>query len=148
MTPEILLGDLEARGVRLRVAGGTIEASGPGSLTAEDLAAVREHKAVIVAVLRDRALGVEWSRVGLHQLNRILEIAVPWSDIRLVIAPGCHIARELRTQDPNPGRVWCVCEVLDLLLTGVSPANARNIAEAQIIFGAHIEGIHSIEVKP
>jgi hypothetical protein len=30
--------------------------------------------------------------------------------------------------------VWCVCEVLDLLLTGVPPEDARKVAEARLLF--------------
>lgn len=67
----------------------------------------------------------------------MLEIAVPWSDVPLILAPGCRIARELRERDSRPGRVWCVCEALDLLLTGVTPQDARKVGEARLLFNGH-----------
>lgn len=68
-------------------------------------------------------------------------MAVPWSDLRLVIAPGCRIARELRATEPKPGRVWCVCEVIDLLLSGVKPDDAGEIADTRIAFDATMAGV-------
>lgn len=66
---------------------------------------------------------------------------MPWSDVRLVLAPGCRVARELRAQEAKPGRVWCTCEILDLLLSGVAPDDARKIAETRLTFDATLAGV-------
>jgi hypothetical protein len=75
----------------------------------------------------------------------VLELAVPWSDVRLLIAPGCRTARELRATDPRPGRVWCACEVLDLLFSGVAPEDARKITEERVTFDATLAGTTKAE---
>ena len=108
--------------------------------TAEERRRLQELKPEIIAYLS----GIDWSRVSLYQLDRILEVAVPWSDVNLVIAPGCRIARELRARDPKPGRVWCCCEIADLLLSGVRPEDARATAEAKILFGGAVAGVHVV----
>ena len=74
--------------------------------------------------------------MSLPALDRVLEVAVPWADLPLIVAPGCRIARELRDREARPGRVWCVCEALDLLLTGVKPEDARKVAEARLTLDA------------
>jgi hypothetical protein len=130
---------LLARGVRLAARGKLLDVDAPtGTLQDGDRAALREHKAAVLALLRERraseAVTRDWRRVSLYQLDRVLEVAVPWSDVPLILAPGCRLARELRAQDPRPGRVWCVCEVLDLLLTGVTPEDARKVGEARLLF--------------
>src|SRR5574341_839121 len=131
-----LLAALEARGVRLRANGDRLVYEAPaGALTDADREVLKAAKPAVLAYLRSQRASsttdVNWSRVSLYQLDRALEVAVPWADVPLILAPGCRIARELRTQDPNPGRVCCVCEVLDLLLSGVTPADARALATAR-----------------
>ena len=37
--------------------------------------------------------------------------------------------------------VWCVCEVLELLLSGVTPDDARKIGEARLNFDADLVGV-------
>ena len=141
MTAETLVARLEARGLRLVRRGEIVAVRPAGQLATDERAAMRRLRPEIVSLLRTRALGVDWSRVSLWSLDRILEVAVPWSDTRLVIAPGCRIAVELRSSDPKPGRVWCVCEVSDLLLSGVTPENARKIAEARLTVDATFDGM-------
>ncbi len=136
-----LLADLERRGVTVREDSGDLVLGPADALRGVDLDRVKAAKPDILAALKRRALGVDWTKASLYQLDRVLEVAVPWSDVRLVIAPGCRIARELRATDPKPGRVWCVCEVLYLLLTGVTPEDAGKIAETRITFDAEWEGI-------
>ncbi len=141
MTAETLVARLEGRGLRLVRRGEIVAVRPAGQLKTDERAAMRRLRPEVVSLLRGRALGTDWTRVSLYQLDRVLEVAVPWSDVRLIIAPGCRIARELRATDPKPGRVWCVCEVSDLLLSGVNPEDARNIAETRLTFDATLDGI-------
>jgi len=45
-------------------------------------------------------------------------------------------SRLMECGDARPGRVWCTCEVLDLLLVNARPADARAVAEARLLFDA------------
>lgn len=148
MTPDQVVLGLEARGLRLELDGADVMVRPVTSITADDVEVLTKNKAAVVALLRGRSAGVDWSMVSLYQLDRVLEIAIPYSDTNLIIAPGCRIAGQLRAQDPTPGRVWCVCEVLDLLLIGASPEHARAVAEAKIAFGARIGSVRPVEAKP
>jgi hypothetical protein len=105
--------------------------------TDEERRLLKDLTPQLVAHLR----GVDWSQVSLYALDRVLEIAVPWSDVPLVLAPGCRIAGVLREHDPLPGRVWCVCEVCDLLLKGMGKEDARKIAETKLAFGGVLVGV-------
>ena len=136
---------LEARGVTVTERGGSIVLRPPGAVRAADLEILRSIKPEVISVLRGRALGVRWEKASLWSLDRILEVAVPWSDVRLVIAPGCRIARQLRATDPKPGRVWCSCEILDLLLSGVTPEDARKVAATRLDFDAALRGVFPAE---
>jgi hypothetical protein len=109
--------------------------------TEADKRRLQEMKSEIIAHLS----GVDWSRVSIYQLDRVLEIAVPWSDVPLLLAPGCRIAAELRSRDPKPGRVWCTCEVIDLMLTGVSPADVRKVAQTKMVFGGTVTARRDVE---
>jgi len=134
VTAHDLISEAEARGLRLEARpGGVLHVAPRERLTPALREALRASKPDVLAVLRGRALGTDWSRVSLYQLNRVLEVAVPWADVPLILAPGCRIARELRARDPKPGRVWCVCEALDLLLAGVTPEDARKVGDARLL---------------
>ena len=142
MTPEALLAAAEAQGLHLAPRqSGALYVSPSDLLTPELRGALKAQKPAIRSLLRDRALGTDWTRVGLWQLKRVLEVAVLWSNTRLVIAPGCKLAGELRATDPKPARIWCSCEVSDLLLSGVTPDDAQKIGEARLIFDATLDGI-------
>ena len=138
---EAVVAALEARGVKLRVDGAEIVARPASRVTPEDVAILKHAKSEVVSLLRGRDLGTDWTRVSLYQLDKVLEIEIPGWEVRMILAPGCRIARELRATDPKPGRVWCVCEVSDLLLSGVTPEDARKIAEARLMFDATLDGI-------
>lgn len=121
MSASALVADLEARGVVLAEKAGRLSVRPMARVTAGELAALRSTKPDVLRMLRARTLGTEWSRVPLSSLDRILEVMAPWSEINILLVPGCRIARDLRALDPKPGRVWCTCEVLDLLLSNVRP---------------------------
>lgn len=142
MTPEALLADIEARGIRVIERAGALVASPAGVLQDAEKQVLRAHKAAVVELIRERQAELLASvvRVPLRALTRVLEVAVPWCDVPLLIAPGCRVARELRQADAKPGRVWCVCEVLDLLLTNVSPGDARKVAEAKLLMDGAVAG--------
>ena len=142
---ELVRTALEA-GLRLEPRpGGVLHVTPRERLTPTLREALRAHKAAVLAVLEERqartVLGVDWTRVSLYALDRILEVAIPWSDVSLVIAPGCRIASQLRARDPKPGRVWCTCEVLDLLLTGVPPEDALKVVQAKMVLNGAIAGV-------
>lgn len=145
MTAAGLLADLEARGARVTERAGALTVSPAVVLQDADRAALRAHKAAVLDLLRERRAravpaGTDWRRVRLTDLHHVLDIAVPWTDVPLILAPGCRIARELRALAPRPGRVWCVCEVLDLILSGVTPDDAPKIAEAKVLFTGAVLG--------
>lgn len=141
MTLSDVIHGLEARGARLRLReDGALTIRPKGVATPTELEVLATLREEVAAHLRGRPFGADWTRVSLWQLGRVLEVAVPWSDVRLLIAPGCRVARELRASDPKPGRVWCVCEVSDLLLSGVKPEDAQKIAETKITFEATFQG--------
>lgn len=146
MTAAELLASIEARGVRVAPRGESLAVAPAGVLQDAEREALRARKPAILALLREREArrlprGTGWSHVSLYQLDRVLEVAVPWSDVPLILAPGCRIALELRARDPQPGRVWCVCEVLDLLLTNVPPDDGRKVAEAKLLFDGRVGGV-------
>jgi hypothetical protein len=145
LTAAQVVADLEARGVTVTERGGFIVLRPPEAVTSADVAILKASKAEVISVLRGRAIGTDWTTVNLWQLDKVLEVAVPWSDVRLLIAPGCRIARQLRATDPKPGRVWCSCEILDLLLSGVTPEDARKIAATRLDFDATLRGVFPAE---
>lgn len=141
MTPSGLVAALEARGVELEPDRLELVVRPADKVTATEMAILKRMKADVLGLLRGRTLGVDWWRGSLYQLDRILEVSVPWAEVSIIIAPGCRIARELRSTDPKPGRVWCVCEVLDLLRLNVPPADAQRIALARLTFDADMGGV-------
>ena len=145
MTVPEFVRQLEGQGFRLRVQGSNLIINPARRVTSTIKETLAELGPEIARHLHHRqtprVVGVDWSRVGLYQLDRVLEVAVPWSDVRLVIVPGCKIARRLRATDPKPGRIWCVCEVSDLLLSGVTPEDARKIAATRLMFDATLDGV-------
>ena len=146
MTVSDVIQGLEARGARLRLReDGAVAIRPKGVATPTELEVLTTLREDVAAHLRGRPFGADWAKVSLWQLDKVLEVAVPWSDVRLLIAPGCRIARELRATDPKPGRVWCSCEILDLLLSGVTPEDARKIAPTRLDFDATIRGVFPTE---
>ena len=146
MTIGELVRNLEAQGFTLREKDRNHIAVKPsGRVTPALTEVLNAMGREILTYLRERKgrpdIGAGWSRVSLRQLDRIIDVEMPWGEVRLVIAPGCRVARELRATDPQPGRVWCSCEVLKLLLAGVQPEEARQIAEARLTFDATFAGI-------
>ncbi len=136
MTAAAILDRLEARGISVTPRGESLAIRPAGALGPGEREALIALKTDILAILRGRALGVDWTAVELQSLNRVLEVSVPWSEVHLIIAPGCRVARQLRAADSKPGRVWCVCEVLDLLLTAVPPKDAQSLAMSRLAFDA------------
>jgi len=148
VTAAAFIEKLRARGLYLELDGPAlvIEAEeGAARMTPDEREALKALKPEVIAFLRGRTLGTDWTRVSLYQLDRVLELSVPWSDVRLIIAPGCRLARELRARDPKPGRVWCTCEVLDLLLTGITPEEAWKVAEAKLALAGAVVGARRLD---
>jgi hypothetical protein len=120
--------------VRLFERDGSLAFAPRSKVTQADREALLAHKAALLALVRSRTAQV--ARLNLWSLDRVVEVAVPWSDVRLLIAPGCRVARELRASDSKPGRVWCCCEVIDLLLSGLTPEDARKVGQTRTEFDA------------
>jgi hypothetical protein len=118
------------------------------ALREDERAALREHKPAVLALLRERSTsGTDRARdpadvagVSLYRLDRIIEIAVPGLRETLFIVPGPAQARELEAEGIARGRIWDTAEVLDLLLAGVTPEDARRLVEAKITTGAVVVG--------
>ena len=85
---------------------------------------------------------MNFSKVDRLRSDETLEVVVPWLGVRLLIAPNCGVARELRAIDPRPGRVLCVCELPDLVPVGLPPEDARKRAAARIAFDDVVVGAH------
>lgn len=144
MTVGEFVRQLERQGFRLREEDGHLVINPKQRVTPTLKETLTSRGLEIRDYLRERKarpnVGGDWSQLSLFGLDHVLEVVVPWSDIRLVLAPGCRVARELRDQDPHPGRVWCVCELADLLLSGVIPPDARAAVEARLVFDAEHAG--------
>ena len=142
MTAVEIIANLEARGISLELdesCGFVIETNGPRP-TPDDMVALRAEKDEIVDALRARQAAPATERplpepleMPLHKLTNILVLDVPWCAQPVYIAPGCGVARRL-ARGHGHGRVWCVCEVLDLLFSRISPSDARKIAEGKLMF--------------
>jgi hypothetical protein len=153
VTPAELVGALEARGLRFQVRAGNLVASPAGVLTDAERAALSQAKPAVLALLRERQARLldDVAKVKLRDLTRVLEVAVDWCDVPLLIAPGCKVAQALRAADPKPGRIWCVCEVLDLLLTSVPREDAQKIGQAKVALSGTITGARRLnpgEARP
>ena len=144
MTAPALVAELEARGVTLCERDGRLIIRPSKAVTVEETAQLRQAKAEVLALLRGRSLGVDWSRISLYQLDTVVEVVVPWADASIILAPGCRIARAIRSTDPQPGRVWCTCEVLDLLLTNVPGADTRRVGAAKVALQGMVVGVKDL----
>jgi len=146
-----LLRDLEARGVQLHLKPGDRFAyvAPEGALAESDLSALREHKGQVLGLLRARAEGTFEGVAGtsLWALDRVVEVEVPWHNETLFFSPGPGRTQQLEDEGISRGRVWCTCELLDLLLTGVTPEDARAIAEAKLAFGGATVRTNKVDAK-
>jgi hypothetical protein len=149
MTPADLVETLEGRGVRLAERdGGRLSIRPVDRVRPEELEALRREKADVLALLRGRTLGIGWSHISTDHLNRVLELRIPGWDQSLIITPGCRVTRELRSRDPRPGQVWCMCEILDLILANVPPAAATKVTDSRPMFAQTIAGgLHDRAVR-
>jgi hypothetical protein len=126
-------------GIRARASTGTV----PDRI--KDL--VREHREALVEVLRaDPEAGRRAAdllaaevplpvilRTKITALDKILEVSVPWADQTLFLAPGCKVAARLSTEFGR-GRVWCVCELLDLVFSGIRGEDLKKVMDIKLTF--------------
>lgn len=137
MTASEVLSGLRRRGVKLWPAGQRLRYAAPeGLLTAADLAALAEAKAAVLELLEAELATLPALRLA--ALDRVLEVAVPWAELPLLFVPSCRVAERLRASEASPGRVWCTCELRELLLTGLEPAEARAVAEAKAVLDGRL----------
>ena len=145
MRPEALISALESRGVSVTVDGEELVLRPARAVTAADVAALRERKAEILGLLRARDLGADWRAISLYEVDKIVELRIPGFETTLILCPGCRVAQELRKTDSQPGRIWCVCEVIDLVTSGVTPGDARAVAQARVLFDAQGTGVRQMK---
>ena len=73
MSVETLVNDLHRRGVRLRIDGKVLRWFGPvGVMTEADLSALREHKAEVLAILREKQSNRIEERAAILQFDAYL----------------------------------------------------------------------------
>ena len=99
--------------------------------------ALRAHKASVLSILRKRRARAAQDLEGLagrplYRLTNVLEVAVPWTSETLFIVPGPAHAAQLDAEGITRGRMWDTAELLDLVLTSVTPEDARSIAESKL----------------
>ena len=137
-----IVAEVEARGVRLQPRDNAIAVMPGGVLEDAEREALRAHKAAVLAFLQERTEQQvqEVALKSLWSLDRTLEIAVPWWPETLFLVPGPGVARQLAAEGISPGRIWTTAEALDLLLTGVSPDDARCIAETKLTMAGTVVG--------
>ena len=142
MQVDQLVRQLAAKGIDVVLLGGDVvlEVEGEARPTPEEKEMVREQREALRTYVLRRDLP-PIARVRLDQLDRVLEVAVPWADYRLLITPGCAAARQLREVDAMPGRIWCVCEVLNMMLTGATRDHARMVAEWKALLAGRVENV-------
>jgi hypothetical protein len=136
LTAAQLLAAVEQRGVVLIPEGGRLRVR--GVLDADLLDALRVQKPAILALLKQRdAMLPEITQVSLYPIDKVVEVAVPWADVTFFIAPGCRMAHQLAEQF-GWGRGWCTCEILDLVVAAVRPADARKVGEAKVFMNGAV----------
>jgi hypothetical protein len=101
------------------------------------------------AVYRDilRRLGIEppvpteVARVlalPLTELDRVIEVRVPWWPLTLWFVPGEADVQALLGEGVTRGRIWTATELADLLTLGVPPAAAQTVAVVRAEFDGAI----------
>jgi hypothetical protein len=69
----------------------------------------------------------------LPQLDRLVEVRVPWLPVTLWFVPGESEAEGLLADSVSRGRIWTAGELLDLLaVPGITKAAARHVALAKL----------------
>ena len=92
----------------------------------DEKAALRVHKAEVLALLRsDPAEVAQVLGLPLAQLDRALEVRVPWLPATLWFVPS-EAAGELRVgEGVTRGRIWTIGDLQDLLsIPGMTKAGA------------------------
>jgi len=113
MTPGELLGDLRARGLRLRCEGGRLHVAPRACLADGDRAAITAHKPALLALLADlEALERDGSAAQLRAIATTLTPA-EHERLRAEAAGGDRLAElvavVLATPPEGPGVLRCVC---------------------------------------
>jgi len=141
MTAVALVADLQARGVTLEPRGDRLAVRPVSRLTREEIEALRRHKAEVLALLRGPA-PAEVARVlglPLNQLDRVLEVRVPWLPVTLWFCPAEADATGLMTEGVSRGRIWTAAELLDLLgIPSITKAGVRTLAVAKLEFDGDV----------
>jgi hypothetical protein len=140
-----LVGTLRTRGVILRPDGDLLRIRPASMVSSDEKAALRVHKAEVLALLR---LDPEVGRVlglPLDQLDRVLEIRVPWWPDPLWFVPAEADAEILVHEGISRGRIWTAGELRDLLsIPGITKASARRVAEAKLAMDGDVTVVRPV----
>jgi hypothetical protein len=80
----------------------------------------------------------------LDQLDRELEVRVPWLDRPLWFVPDETAASVLLAEGISRGRIWTVYELCDLFtIPGLTKAGARTVAEAKLAIDGMVETVRN-----
>jgi hypothetical protein len=132
---------LQARGVELVAAGDRVRFRPGEAVAPEDRAALRWHKAAVLALLRGpdptevaRVLGLP-----VDQLDCVLEVRVAWLPVTLWFVPDAVAADALLGEGTSRGRIWTRTELLDLLaIPSLTKVHARTIATTKASFDGEV----------
>jgi TubC N-terminal docking domain len=140
-----LVGTLRDRGVTLKPDGDLLRIRPASMVSPDEKAALRVHKAEVLALLRsDPAEVVRVLGLPLDQLDRILEVRVPWWPDGLWFVPTEADAEMLCGEGITRGRVWTARELQDLLtITVLTKTAVRTVAEAKLAMDGDVAAVRS-----
>jgi hypothetical protein len=151
VTAAALVSTLHARGVTLKPRGDHLVARPVSRMTTDEVEALRRHKVEILELLRretERPDPVEVARLldlPISQLDRMVEVRVPWLPLTLWLVPSLRAAELLVQEGLSRGRIWTATELLNLLaVPGITTADARRLAEAKLEFDGEITGVRPV----
>ena len=138
-----LVGTLRTRGVTLRPDGDLLRIRPASMVSPDEKAALRVHKAEVLALLRpDPAEVARVLGLPLAQLDRALEVRVPWWPDGLWFVPTVADAEALCAEGITRGRIWTVGDLQDWLsIPGMTKAGARTLALAKLEFDGVITDV-------
>jgi hypothetical protein len=143
MPAALLVADLQARGVTLEPRGDRLAVRPVDRVTSGELEALKRHKPEVLALLRRadsevaRVLGLR-----LPQLDRLLEVRVPWLAVSLWFVPDPSAAEVLVGEGVSRGRIWTSSELIDLIgIPNITTASARRLAETKAAIDGEITAV-------
>jgi hypothetical protein len=146
-----MIADLRARGVSLERRGDRLIARPVSRLTLNEQEILRQHKAEIMTLLKRSPVPLDPLEVArilglqIPQLDRMVEIRVPWLPVTLWFVPGPAEVEILVAEGVTRGRIWTSLELLQALaIPDITTAGVRRLAEAKLEFNGEITRIRAI----